>query len=95
MTYSRRVQSGDGDDRQALRTRRFLMAAGTSLMVIALLGITYAFGGLEWTGLVQGTALILLWIAVFFIAIRSGFNLRFSDPSLTAPQVASSIVTMA
>jgi len=95
MTYSRRVQPEDGDDRQALRTRRFLMAAGTSLMVIALLGITYAFGGLEWTGLVQGTALILLWIAVFFIAIRSGFNLRFSDPSLTAPQVASSIVTMA
>ena len=95
MTYSRRVQLEDGDDRQALRTRRFLMAAGTSLMVIALLGITYAFGGLEWIGLVQGTALILLWIAVFFIAIRSGFNLRFSDPSLTAPQVASSIVTMA
>ena len=95
MTYSRRVQPDAGDDRQALRTRRFLMAAGTSLMVIALLGITYAFGGLEWTGLVQGTVLILLWIAVFFVAIRSGFNLRFSDPSLTAPQVASSIVTMA
>ena len=95
MTYSRQVQPEDGDDRQALRTRRFLMAAGTSLMVIALLGITYAFGGLEWTGLVQGTALILFWIAVFFIAIRSGFNLRFSDPSLTAPQVASSVVTMA
>ena len=95
MAYSRHVQSDDGDDRQALRTRRFLMAAGTSLMVIALLGVTYAFGGLEWTGLVQGTALILLWIAVFFIAIRSGFNRRFSDPSLTVPQVASSIVTMA
>ena len=94
MTYSRQVQPDD-DDRQALRTRRFLMAAGTSLMVIALLGVTYAFGGLEWTGLVQGTALILLWIAVFFIAIRSGFNRRFSDPSLTVPQVASSIVTMA
>lgn len=78
MTYSRLVQQDEGDDRQALRTRRLLMAAGTSLMVIALLGVAYLFGGLEWTGLVQGTALILLWIAVFFIAIRSGFNLRFS-----------------
>ena len=27
-----------GDDKQALRIRRYLMAAGTSLMVMALLG---------------------------------------------------------
>ncbi len=69
MAYPRQVQPDDGDDRQALRTRRFLMAAGTSLMVIALLGVAYLFGGLEWTGLVQGT----------------GLNLKLKDPSLTVP----------
>ncbi len=95
MTYPREVQPDDGDDRQALRTRRFLMAVGTSLMVIALLGVAYLFGGLEWTGLVQGTALILFWIAVFYVALRTGLNLKLKDSSLTAPQMAASIVTMA
>ena len=95
MAYPRDVQSEEGDDRQALRTRRFLMAAATSLMVIALLGVAYLFGGLEWTGLVQGTALILFWVAVFYTALRTGLNRRLSDPSMTLPQVASSMVTMA
>ena len=95
MTYPRRVSRDQHDVRQALRTRHFLMAAGTSLMVIVLLDVAYLFGGLEWTGLVQGTALILFWIGAFYAALRSGFNLRFSDPSMTAPQVASSMVTMA
>ena len=53
------------DDRQALRIYRYLMATGTSVMVIALLGVAYLFGGLAWTGFVQGTALILFWVAVF------------------------------
>ncbi len=95
MAYPRLVQPSASDDRQALRTRRFLMAAGTSLMVIVLLAVSYYFGGLEWIGLVQGTLLILFWVGVFFTALRTGFNLRFSDPSLTVPQLASSIVTMA
>lgn len=95
MAYPHLVQPSAGDDRQALRTRRFLMAAGTSLIVIVLLAVSYYFGGLEWTGLVQGTAIILFWDAVFFTALRTGFNLRFKDPSLTVPQLATSIVTMA
>lgn len=75
--------------------RRFLMAAGTSLMVIALLGIACLFDGLEWTGFVQGTALILFWNAVFFTVLRTRLNLRFADHSLTLPQIASAMVTMA
>ena len=84
-----------GDERQALRLRRFLMAAGTSLMVIVLLVVAYLFDGLERTGLVQGTALILFWVGVFYIVIRSGLNLKLPDPSLTMPQLTSSILSMA
>ena len=84
-----------GDERQALRLRRYLMAAGTSLMVIVLLYVAYLLGGLERTGLVQGTALILFWVALFYVVLRSGLNLKFRDPSLTMPQLASSILTMA
>jgi signal transduction histidine kinase/ActR/RegA family two-component response regulator len=84
-----------GDARQALRMRRYLMAAGTSLMVIVLLLVAYELGGLERTGLVQGTALISFWVALFYAAIRSGLNLRLRDPSLTIPQLYTSILTMA
>ena len=95
MTYPRHVRQEEADDRQALRIHRYLMATGTSVMVIALLGVAYLFGGLAWTGFVHGTALILFWVAVFYVVLRSGLNLRLRDPSLTVPQVASSIVTMA
>jgi signal transduction histidine kinase/ActR/RegA family two-component response regulator len=84
-----------GDPRQALRMRRYLMAAGTSLMVIVLLFLAYLLGGLEWTGFVQGTALITFWVAIFYATIRSGLNLKLRDPSLTTLQLYTSVFTMA
>jgi signal transduction histidine kinase/CheY-like chemotaxis protein len=83
------------DERQGLRLRRYSMAAGTSLMVVLLLYVAYLLGGLEWAGFVQGAALIVFWVAVFYVVLRSGLNLKFRDASLTMPQLASSIVTMA
>ena len=85
----------DKDERQALRIRRYMLAAGTSLMVVALLYVAYLLGGLERNGLVQGTALILFWVAFFYIMLRTRLNLRFRDPSMTMPQLSSSLVTMA
>ncbi|MGH9202746.1 MAG: GGDEF domain-containing protein, partial [Vicinamibacterales bacterium] len=85
----------DSDNRQLLRLRRFTMAAATSAMVIVLLWVAYGFGGLEWTAVLRGTALILFWVAFFYAALRTGLNLRLRDPSLTMPQLATSIVTMA
>src|SRR5215211_3275716 len=82
-------------DRQALRLRRYGMAAATSLMVIGLLWMAYAFGDITWRGVTQGTALILFWVVLFYVLLRSGLNLRLADPSLTVPQVSASIVTMA
>jgi hypothetical protein len=46
----------ESDERQALRLRRYLMASGTSLMVIVLLYVAYLLGGLDWTGFVSGAA---------------------------------------
>jgi signal transduction histidine kinase/ActR/RegA family two-component response regulator len=83
------------DDRQALRMQRFQMAAGTSFMVIVLLYVAYLLDGLEWIGFVSGSALIAFWVALFFILLRTGLNLTFRDPSLTFPQLSSSILTMA
>src|SRR5215204_3500723 len=71
------------------------MAAATSFMVVVLLWIAYGFNSLAWTGAVQGTALIGSWVVLFYLLLRSGFNLRLRDPSMTVAQVAASIVTMA
>jgi len=75
--------------------RRYQMAAATSLMVIVLMYVAYLLDGLEWVGFVRGTAVILFWVALFFVAFRSGLNSRFRDPSLTLPQLGSSIISMA
>jgi signal transduction histidine kinase/DNA-binding response OmpR family regulator len=85
----------EGDDRQALRIRRYLMATGTSLMVVVLLYVAYLLGGLEWAGFAYGTALVAVWVAFFYVMLRTGLNLRFRDPSMTMPQLASSLMTMA
>ncbi len=72
-----------------------MMAAATSFMVVVLLWVAYWFGGLSWSGVVQGTALILFWVAVFYTVLRSGLNLRLADPSLTMLQLSVSILSMA
>ena len=74
--------------------QRFQLAAGTSFMVIVLLYVAYLLDGLHWTGFVGGSALILFWVVLFYVLLRTGLNLRFRDPSLTLPQLSSSILTM-
>lgn len=92
---TRAALPASGDDRQDLRLRRYMMAAATSLMVVVLLWVAYWFGGLSWSGVVQGTALIAFWVAVFYAVLRSGLNLRLADPSLTMLQLSASILSMA
>jgi len=83
------------DERQALRLRRYMLAAGTSLMVIVLLYVAYLLGGLDWEGFAYGSAVIAFWVVLFYVMLRTGLNLKFRDPSMTMPQLASSLVTMA
>jgi hypothetical protein len=83
------------EQRQAFRLHRYRLAAGTSLMVIVLLYAAYVDGGLDRTGLVQGTLLILFWDVVFYLILRTRLNLKLRDQSLTSPQVVASIGTMA
>lgn len=75
--------------RMVLRLQRFSLASATSLFMFAL-----TFSASE-GGLLPGlhyeyiAAEIMLAIVGFYFAIRSGFSLRFKDPSLTVPQILS------
>ena len=95
MQRSDRFTLFPADERQSLRLGRFLMAGGSSLLIILALGLFAFLGLLPWRAAVEGAAGIVTLIALFFLVFRSGFNLRFADPSLSTEQVGAAIVFLA
>jgi len=79
---------------QAVRMRRFGMAAGSSLMVLLLAALCRWQGILGSTPFLLSAAAILFLIALFYALFRTGWNLRFADPSLTLPQIVTSILVI-
>lgn len=83
------------DRRQRLRVQRLLMAVAVYVPCGLLLLV------MGWVGLLP-SVFAPTWIAVFtvtnlafYAAIRSGANLRFSDPSMTMAQMAVAMVAAA
>ncbi|MES2534310.1 MAG: GGDEF domain-containing protein [Pseudomonadota bacterium] len=83
------------DPRQDLRLRRFLMAAATSLLVILGLLLAASIGLLPMQVAIHGSGAIASLAVVFYLLLRSGLNLRFSDPSLTTEQIAAATALLA
>lgn len=80
------------DDRQQrVRFRRYLIAAGTSLMVVLLLGVCVLAGVLAGRPFAIAAGIVLVSTAMFYFVFRSGLNLRARDPSLTVPMMLASI----
>jgi diguanylate cyclase len=92
---SGRLNTFPAEERQAPRLGRFLMAAGTSLLICLVLVLFAFLGLLPWRAALEGIAAIAILALLFFAAFRSGFNLRFADPSLTTQQVGAAIVFLA
>lgn len=81
-------------EEQRIRIQRLLMVSGASIGTVAL---TYA---VAWADLASYTVaaryaiVVSILILGFYAWIRSGLNLRFSDPNLAIPQmVAAGLVT--
>lgn len=84
----------DTDPRQALRMRRFLLAAATYAICAALLALAYVFKLIELEPmLVLIAAMTLINVSLFFL-FRTGFNLRFRDPSLTWGQTFTANIVL-
>jgi diguanylate cyclase (GGDEF)-like protein len=92
---SARVALPPRDERQSLRVARFLMAAGTSLLVCVALAVCAFLGLLPWRAAIDGTIGIVGLVLLFFALFRSGLNARFGDPSLTTEQVGAAILLLA
>ncbi len=83
-----------GDARQALRMRRFLTGLAGSLLLLLVLLYCVLTGLLDRATGSFAAALVTGFNLLFFAAFRSGLNLRFADPSLTAAQLVASSATL-
>ena len=79
---------------QAVRMRRYQMAAGSSLMVVALAALCWWQGILDFIPFLQASLAIVFLIVLFYTAFRTGWNRHFSDPSLTLPQIVASVLVI-
>ena len=71
------------------------MAVGTSFLAIGVLFACFVQGTLSRDVFYQSATLVLLAACAFYIMFRTGLNLKFTDPSLTVPQMlAASLVTL-
>lgn len=78
-----------------MRLQRHLMGVVASLVVIAVVYLYAAFGFIGDSVANVFALLVLLSALSFALCFVTGFNLRFSDPSLTMAQVASSGAALA
>src|SRR5258708_22374811 len=79
------------DAKQALRLRRFGLAAITYAASAGFVTVAWAFGVLPASAALEiGLSFLALNLGLY-VAIRSGFNLRFADPSLTRFQILAAI----
>ena len=77
---------------QGLRMRRVVLGSVSYLFTFTLVCIFWWFGYFAAPVLLAYSAMVVALNAFFIVAIRSGFNLRFADPSMTLTQICLSIV---
>ena len=80
-----------GDRAQRVRMLRYLIASGSSLLVVCIFAVGWMLGFLPLHAFVAGGALVAACIVLFFLLFRTGLNLRFRDASLTLPQILASV----
>ncbi len=82
-----------GDDlQQALRIRRFLLAASAYFICAVLCFVAYLNGFVQSHAFIVGVSFVILINIVTYIFLRSGLNLKMADPSLTVFQICSAIM---
>jgi diguanylate cyclase len=90
-----KVVKTDGDSvatHQALRLRRVVMGAVSYLFTLSMVVVCWWLGFFRFPVLLNYFVAVLVLNVVFYLAIRSNFNLRFADPSMTLAQICSAIL---
>lgn len=88
------VRPGDPGTRQSRYLKSYWAAAASTSVVLLLIFFFYWQGYLAETGFILVCGGIAFFAAFYYVLLRSGINFRFSEPSLTAPQVLSAILIL-
>ena len=80
--------------KQALRLRRFGLATFSYALATALMAVAWSFGALPSSTLLEAAVAFILINLALYGVIRSGYNLRFGDPSLTRFQIVAAITVL-
>ena len=83
-----------GLSKQALRLRRFLLAASAYAVCLPLLIGAHQLGLIQYWPMLQIIVAMAAVNLVLFLAFRLGFNERFADPSLTWVQTLAGIAIL-
>jgi len=77
---------------QALRLRRVEMGCISYLFTLSMVAVCWWLGYFGLPVLLNYFVTVVLLNVAFYMAIRTDFNLRFSDPSMTLAQICMSIL---
>jgi diguanylate cyclase (GGDEF)-like protein len=80
--------------KQRLRIRRFLIASLFSVLYLLVIAIFSTQNKVDRRTLIEACAIVATFMLAFYVIFRTGFNLHFSDPSLTAWQLVAAVATM-
>ena len=69
--------------KQRLRMRRFLLGSLFSVLYLLILAIFSIQDRVDRATLIEACAIVGALILAFWLAFRTGLNLRFADPGLT------------
>jgi len=86
------VAGMDVATQQALRLRRVVLGSVSYLFTLSLVAIFWWLGYYGSNVLFNFFVMVLALNVFFYVAIRSNFNLRFADPSMTLMQICLSIM---
>src|SRR6185503_19657501 len=86
--------SPSSDAKLALRLRRFGVATFSYVLATALIAVAWTFGVLPASAVLEAAAAFVAINLGLYAVIRSGFNLRFADPSLTRFQMLAAITVL-
>lgn len=91
MSFAAALIPASLEPAQRLRLRRFGLAAFVYAMSTALMAVGWTFGVIPASAALGAGAVFLAINLGLYAAIRTGFNLRFDDPSLTRFQILTGI----
>jgi diguanylate cyclase (GGDEF)-like protein len=86
--------TSQGDSRQSVRLRRFLLASATYAICVPLLVLACALGLIEREPALLVAAAMVAVNLGFYVVFRSGLNMKFADPSLTRAQVLTAVTVL-